>query len=918
MIADTPTLAAEAPSYPLDRGWLAGGRFIRNPILPMLAAGAAMLLLLVALGAAGVGAAEPWWGQVEVVGATIAGGAMLFRGRRRAVRAPTRAFRASALASAVLWLVVQLVALAAAASPEADLRGLEYALFVGWLAVVCRSVALALRGRFSPVETAAIWLDAATVFLTAGAAILLVQGPRTFDDPVATSVLVYAVTLGGLVGGMTVVSLAVTPVRRPSGWLAIMPGVIAVGIGLTWHAGSTSHRLHPGDAIAAVGVLLAAYGAATWTDEVDPSVRYHAIARRIRSAVPLLAVALAPLLLILNQLRLESNGALIGIGVDAAVALVLVASVVRQTLLLHDRGRLLGLTTQAADRERVLVADLQASEQRFRALVQNSSDVFLILGPDGTVVYQSPAVERVLGYPPDERVGRQIFEITHPEDIGFVQSVMRELLQTPNAMRTIELRSRHADGSWRNIEATGRNLLDDPVVGGIVVNYRDVTERKTLERQLIHEAFHDPLTGLSNRALFTDRVEHALARRSDVDRLAVLFMDIDDFKTINDSLGHAAGDLVLVAVAERVRACLRPEDTVSRLGGDEFAVLLEDAEPGLASQIANRLLESLRRPFEIAGKLVHLEASVGVAFGSVDTGTANEMLRNADVAMYTAKDRGKGRVQVFESSMHAAALSRLEMKADLERALAQDELRLRYQPVFDLRTGKLSGFEALLRWRHPVKGETFPVHFIGLAEETGLIVPIGRWVLEQACQQAMAWTDLDPSLTVGVNLSARQLHEAEFVDEVATILRETGLAPAALMLELTESSLMQDDEGRLRELRSLGLRLALDDFGTGYSSLSYLSRFPIDQLKIDRSFTAELGSEMEESALVRSVVQLARAMNMQTVAEGIERPEQLNRVAAIGCDFGQGFLLARPMDAIRATNMVSSGATLISIREQAS
>jgi diguanylate cyclase (GGDEF)-like protein/PAS domain S-box-containing protein len=544
--------------------------------------------------------------------------------------------------------------------------------------------------------------------------------------------------------------------------------------------------------------------------------------------------------------------------------------------------------------------------------------VFLIIGPDGTVNYQSPAVERVLGYAPGERPGRQIFELTHPDDLGYVQGVIRELMQSPGAEMTVELRSRHADGSWRQIEATGKNMLEDPVINGIVVNYRDITERKTLERQLVHEAFHDPLTGLANRALFTDRVDHALLRRGDVERLAVLFMDVDDFKTINDSLGHGAGDLVLVAVAERVQSCLRPEDTVSRLGGDEFAVLLEDADLPLATGIAARLLSALRLPFEISGKQVHLEASIGVAFGSGDIKAADDLLRNADVAMYTAKDRGKGRLQVFESNMHTAVLARLELKADLERAISRDELRVRYQPVFDLRSGQLAGFEALLRWRHPARGDTFPGDFIGLAEETGLIVPIGRWILEQAARQARAWTDLHPGLLVSVNLSARQLRENDFASSVAEILASTGVPPASIMLELTESSLMQDDEGHLRALRQLGVRLALDDFGTGYSSLSYLSRFPIEHLKIDRSFTAELGSEHEESALVRSVVQLAAALNMRTVAEGIERPDQLDRIRELGCDYAQGYLLSRPMDAIRATSLIASGATVLSVTARAS
>jgi diguanylate cyclase (GGDEF)-like protein len=385
-------------------------------------------------------------------------------------------------------------------------------------------------------------------------------------------------------------------------------------------------------------------------------------------------------------------------------------------------------------------------------------------------------------------------------------------------------------------------------------------------------------------------------------------MDLDDFKTINDSLGHAAGDELLQAVAQRLRGNLRLEDTVARLGGDEFAVLVEDADVDTVVQVGSRLLEALRAPFEIGGKQVHVGASVGAAMSGVDNRDAEVLLRNADVAMYTAKSRGKGRLEVFEASMHAAAVTRLELKADLERALGREELRLRYQPIFRLADGALDGFETLVRWRHPDRGEVGPGDFVPLAEETGLIVPIGRWVLAQACRQAQAWrTAGGTGIKVSVNLAARQLRDPEIVDMVRSVLAETGLEPDVLTLELTESSIMQDDEGRLQELRGLGIHLGLDDFGTGYSSLSYLSKFPIETLKIDRSFTSRLGGPDEETALVRSVIQLATSMGMETVGEGIERQEQYDRLRELGCTYGQGYLLARPMDAIRATTLATTG-----------
>ena len=889
-----------------------------DTIKAILIAGFMATIVIASLGATNdLGDLAPIWPSIQLVIAAIGGALMAWRGIHVASDAD-RPVRRNALLGIAAWLGLQLSWLVEAARPGLNLELVAFSMLSILLFVIGRWWIQVLHSRFSTVETAAVYLDSLAVALVVAACAVLFRGPGVVEQ-VDRQLLTLAIVMGATVGGAAVLNLAITPLRAASGWIALMLGLAVVGGGLLWRVGSDPSHWHPADLVTSLGVLLGGYGAATWTNAVDPNERFRRVARGLREALPVGAVAMAAVLLIVNEVLLPVNGDQVGLAVDIALALVLADCTVRQTLMVRERGRLLRQANDAVERERSASADLAVSEQRFRTLVQNSSDVFLILKPDGTVEYQSPAVERVLGYAPGERVGRQIFELTHPDDLGFVRAVIAELMQTPGAVRTIEMRSRHADGSWRTLEATGHNMLDDPMVNGIVVNYRDISERKVLERQLIHEAFHDPLTGLANRALFIDRVDHALTRRDEPKRLAVLFMDVDDFKTINDSLGHAAGDLVLVAVAERLRGCLRPEDTVARLGGDEFGVLVEDAEAALPQELAARLLGALRNPFEISGKQVHIQASIGLAFGNEETRTANELLRNADVAMYTAKNRGKGRVERFETSMHAAVLSRLELKADLERAISHDEFRLRYQPTFALRDGQLSGFEALLRWRHPTRGEIFPNDFIGLAEETGLIVPIGKWVLDQACAQARAWMDAGrDDLLMSVNLSARQLREPEIVDWVRDALGATQLPAERLMLELTESSLMQDDEGRLHEIRALGVRLALDDFGTGYSSLSYLSRFPIEVLKIDRSFTSQLGSELEDSALVRSVIQLAAAMNMQTVAEGIERPEQLARVTGLGCDFAQGYLLGRPMDAIRATSLATTHATISRTGEAAS
>jgi diguanylate cyclase (GGDEF)-like protein len=455
------------------------------------------------------------------------------------------------------------------------------------------------------------------------------------------------------------------------------------------------------------------------------------------------------------------------------------------------------------------------------------------------------------------------------------------------------------------VEVIAQDRSHDPAIGGVVLNFRDVTDRKRLEDQLQHEAFHDPLTGLANRALFADRVTHALARaaRGPVDQLAVLFTDLDDFKLVNDSLGHAAGDELLTAVGERIRACLRRQDTAARLGGDEFAILVEDASAEKAEEIALRILDALRQPFSLAARQIFVQASIGTALGGGlgSTLTAEELLRNADVAMYTAKSRGKGRHEFFEARMHASALHRLELRERLEAALEADEFVVHYQPVVDLGSGEIAGVEALVRWRQPDGRLALPAEFIPLAEETGLIVPLGQWVLDEACRQARAWqTEVAGSLSMAINVASRQLQDPAFTASLAATVRRSGVRPADLVLELTESALLDDGEttaASIAGMKEVGVRIALDDFGTGYSSLSHLRRFPIDVLKIDRSFVNGIdGDDDGERALVHSIIRLARSLDLETVAEGIERPAQVARLRALGARLGQGFHFAHPMD----------------------
>jgi len=546
---------------------------------------------------------------------------------------------------------------------------------------------------------------------------------------------------------------------------------------------------------------------------------------------------------------------------------------------------------------------LRISEERFRSLVQNSADVNMVLAADGSITYESPAVERVLGYPSQTREGSLALDHVHPDDREIGAQLFADVVRVPGAQRSAELRTRHADGSWRLIEFVTKNLLDDHAVHGIVVNYRDITTRKALEDELKRQAFHDSLTGLANRALFSDRLEHALSRtRRFASKVAVLFIDLDDFKTVNDSLGHAEGDELLVAVAHRFAAALRSGDTIARMGGDEFAILIEDPlDVEAPMELASRLLGTLDAPFEHAGKELFVRASVGVAVSSVHGETPDELLRNADVAMYSAKSSGKNRIEAFQPSMHTAALARLALKGDLERALERNEFSLVYQPIVSLRTEQLVGVEALLRWNHRERGTVGPDQFIPVAEETGLIVPLGTWVLEQACRQAATWNaGSERRLTMSVNVSGRQLQHPDFIRDVEAVLSRTGVEPGLVTLELTESVLMHDAEAThaaLQALKALGVRIAIDDFGTGYSSLSYLRRFPIDELKIDRSFVGTLRDGPEQAAVVLSILKLGETLHLETVAEGIEELSQLTELRALGAELGQGFYFARPMPA---------------------
>jgi diguanylate cyclase (GGDEF)-like protein/PAS domain S-box-containing protein len=553
------------------------------------------------------------------------------------------------------------------------------------------------------------------------------------------------------------------------------------------------------------------------------------------------------------------------------------------------------------------------SEARFRSLVQNSNDLIAVLEPDLTIRYATPSVETLLGTASDAVVGMRLDELLHPDELEPISARLREEAQAEGRVE-LEFRLRHDDGAWRTVEGVISDLLEDPSVGGLVLTAHDVSDRRALEDQLTHQAFHDALTGLPNRALLTDRVMHALerARRTGID-LAVLFLDVDDFKTINDSLGHVAGDQLLVELARRLEGCLRGSDTAARLGGDEFAIVLEETN-GIegAARVASRILDAVAPPFTLGDTELLAHASIGIVLGHPGD-TAGDLLRNADVAMYQAKEHGGNRFEVFRPEMHAAALTRLELKAELERAFHAEELDLHYQTLVELETGRIVGLEALLRWTHAVRGPISPSEFVPLAEETGLINAIGHWVMARACRQTREWQQTLAGcelLTANVNLSARQILQPGFRERITAVLEDSGLEPSHLVLEITESTLMEDVEGvsaKLAELRAMGVRIAIDDFGTGFSSLSYLQRFPVDELKIAKEFVDDVVDDPRKARLVEAIVRLAGSLDLQTVAEGIEEPAQRERLREMGCILGQGYLFARPVPAARVVDMFADG-----------
>ena len=597
------------------------------------------------------------------------------------------------------------------------------------------------------------------------------------------------------------------------------------------------------------------------------------------SKLPYLAAAAVAGLLVLATSQKSADLP----GVVAATVVIIALVILRQLVAFRENS---GLLTK-----------LELEEERFRLLVQNSTDIVVITDLDGAVEYISPAVLRVLGHTPAALRGTGVGALIHDEDRPVIRAALADIAETAGASATYQIRLRHADGTWRWLELITSNLMHERSIGARVSNARDITETRQVQDRLSHDASHDALTGLANRVLFHERVTAALAVPGR--RISVVLVDLDDFKTVNDTLGHGVGDGLLGTVADRMTAGVRPTDLVARLGGDEFAILFDGLEPADVERVLTRIAKSLLEPADVDGHRLSIKASFGVVGGRAGDDAA-DLLRRADIAMYEAKALGQGSYQRYVPGMEARGAERGRLTAELLTAIEHRQLVLHYQPVVTLPEGHLIGVEALVRWQHPERGLLPPGEFIPAAEESGLIVALGRWVLREATRQAAAWLadygDHGPA-TVSVNASARQIQPPGFAADVARALRDSGLPPGRLTVEITESTAVGGGATAqtLRDLHDLGVRLSLDDFGTGASTLGLLANCPVDEIKLDRSFTPG------PDTIAGAVLQLAKALGVDAVAEGVETGEQAEKLRRLGYDHAQGYHFARPMTADQIT-----------------
>ena len=874
----------------LDRNPPSGNR-LREALAPWYDHAAAWLVLLcIALtaitGVSGIAFGAPGDGLVALftgAAVSLAAIALVWRaselpGLRRERRGAWRWLACALFAQLVANFTVPVLRPFDAPAVRAVSNLLEFA-FYPCAALAATKLLLSTRGKaFGPQ----FWLETTLVALCVGAVLWLAppaRGPWTAG-------------LDAVIGVLATVLLL-----RRSNWRG-WPGLATFALALAAYIGARLLEAH-----AAVAGSMSIYAA---------SLRVAAIAafavaahfdylRSVRRAPPMNACErgspLAPLmpyaalmlagtaLLLLHQGSYGEPAGIIAWVVCIAAGLL----IARQALATaHAAADQTGLASRSA-------------EARFNALIRNSADVIAIVDADGSVGYVTPSAERIFGFAAQDLIGQRLGDLVALDDRARLRDFLARDLAVAGASAVVEARVPRGDERQRVVEIHGTNMAAEPAIGGRLLNLRDMTDRKGMEEQLKRMALHDPLTLLANRSLFRDRVEHALAVSKRNGRsVAVIFVDLDNFKRINDTHGHAVGDRVLHRSAQRLVKSTRSGDTVARLGGDEFAVLLENlASQDPVLEIAARIVESLQEPLDQPVANLRVAASVGIAFSNAEDGV-EELMRDADVAMYAAKSAGKGRYVVYEASMQHAAGERREMEAEIDKAVRDAQFFLHYQPIVDLRSGYLLGVEALIRWKHPERGMIAPADFIPTAEETGQIVPLGRWVLAQACREVKVWQAHLPEgrqVRVSVNVSAVQLSKSDICADVERALEISEIDAGCLVIELTENALMHNSESvlaTLTGLKKLGVRIAIDNFGTGYSSLAYLHRFPIDILKIDRSFVERLGGVDGGEDFARAIITLGGTLNLEIVAEGIELEHQLRGLIGLGCVAGQGYYYARP------------------------
>ena len=787
---------------------------------------------------------------------------------------------------------------------------------VGYLLValpVAVAIVAAIRGRLPQAEELSVYLDAAAIFLAITAVILAAYGARLVGIGMlgATVLVAYPIIHLATAGAGLVAMLALRASPRGGGYVLLLGFGI---LGLAWVAWLQQAIVAPPAAGSpanyafSAGILAVGLGGTDWRIGTAESPRLRLVASVVLGALPVVALLVSALLLVGRHLLNTDFGF-----VDIGALIVIVLAGFRQTVLVHERGRLLDGSRSARDELEVALLRRAQADSRYQILVERVPAAVYIdvadrdVSDGGRLAYMSPQIESILGYPPEAFIADPELwpSLIHPADRTVAMAAYAEHWRTDRPLR-IDYRMVAADESVVWVHDEAYTLHEDGVEGGGRVSQGllvDTTEQKRLEAQLLHDTLHDPLTGLANRVLFREHADRALARsRRRRSSVAVLFLDLDDFKVINDSLGHRAGDRLLMEIARRLTATLRTEDVAARQGGDEFTVLIERVS-GIeeAQALAERLAVELSRPIELEGRHLVVRASMGIAVsGGADIG-ADDLLAHADAAMYAAKAQGKARHAVFDPSMRAQAQSRLELEGALRLAIENEEFDLHYQPIVALPSRQILGFEALVRWRHPLRGLISPDEFIPLAEATGLIVPLGRLVTGEACRRLREWRLGGPGreqLTMSVNVSPRQAVEPGFAAEVRAILARTRLDPSALVLEITESLTLHESatsDGSLRQLRDLGVQLAIDDFGTGFSALEYFKRFAVQGLKIDRSFIDGLGRSREDTAIVTATLAFAAALDLVVTAEGVETQEQVERLEALGCQQAQGFLFSRPI-----------------------